>query len=79
MYYVTCLIQNEEDKRAWRCASIEGCTTLDEAKEQLEVYRDHHNVIAAWIEDYLEKETKLRFFKCYVDVTGYVRRYKHVV
>jgi len=73
MYFVSCIIQNKKDERAWRCSAYEGCSTLQEAKELIETYRKTNTVLAAWIKDAAGK--RIRFFECYVDITGHVKPY----
>lgn len=72
MYYVSLIIQNEFDARAWRCSCYDGCPSLDEAKRLVELIRNIHNVLAAWITD--SANNKIRFFECYVDITGNVAK-----
>ena len=70
MYYVSVIIQDKNDKRAWRCSDCDGSKDFESAKELIEKYRSQHTVLAAWITD--ETAQKLRHFKCYVDITGRV-------
>lgn len=70
MYYVSVIIQNKNDSRAWRCSDTEGCRDYDEAKDLVEKYRLENTVLAAWIFD--NAVQKIRFFKCYVDIVGQV-------
>lgn len=70
MYYVSVIIQDKNDSRAWRCSDTDGCTDYDSAKELVEKYRSQHTVLAAWIIDNVTQ--KMRFFKCYVDIVGQV-------
>ena len=70
MYYVSVIIQNKNDERAWKCSAYEGLKDFQSAKELIEKYRSQNTVLAAWIVD--NATQKLRFFKCYVDITGQV-------
>lgn len=70
MYYVSVIIQDKNDSRAWRCSDTEGCRDYEEARNLIEKYRSDHTVLAAWIID--QATQKIRFFKCYVDITGQV-------
>lgn len=70
MYYVSCIIQNEFDARAWRCSCYDSCSSLDEAKRLVELFRNTHNILAAWI----TANNKIRFFECYVDIAGNVTK-----
>lgn len=72
MYYVSFIIQNECDARAWRCSFYDGCPNLDEAKRLVELSRNTHNILAAWITD--AANNKIRFFECYVDIAGNVTK-----
>lgn len=77
MYYVSVIIQNQNDKKAWRCSDCEGSTDFQSAKELIEKYRSQNTVLAAWIIDEAawtidEAAQKIRYFKCYVDITGQV-------
>lgn len=70
MYYVSVIIQDKNDKRAWRCSDCNGSSNFESAKELVEKYRSQYTVLAAWITD--KTGQKLRHFKCYVDITGQV-------
>ena len=70
MYYVSVIIQDENDKRAWRCSDCNGSSDFESAKELVEKYRSQHTVLTAWITD--ETGEKVRYFKCYVDILGQV-------
>lgn len=72
MYWVSVIIQNGHDARAWRCSSHEGCVTLDEAMELVKKYRDGNRVLAAWIREDSDGESSLVFFRCYVNIVGEV-------
>lgn len=72
MYWVSVIIQNEHDVRAWRCSSHDGCNSLDEAMELVNKYRDTSRVLAAWIREDSDGESSLVFFKCYVNIVGEV-------
>ncbi len=69
MYYVSSIIQDESDPRAWKCSAYDSCQNLDEAKQLVEFYRKGHYILASWITD---EKNKIRFFECYVDIAGNV-------
>lgn len=71
MYYISCLIQND-DGRVWRCSGYDGCVTIQRAKEMIEKYRRNFTVLSAWITE----EDVLVFHECYVDVLGRIEGVK---
>lgn len=70
MYFVSCIVQDEKDPRAWKLSSCDGCPNFDSAKALVRKLRQEHTVLAAWI----KASDRLRFFECYVDISGYVNR-----
>jgi len=71
MYYISLIIQDESDARAWKCSAYGSYPNLDEAKQWIEFYRKGHCILAAWITD---EKNKICFFECYVDIAGNVTR-----
>lgn len=72
MYWVSVIIQNEHDARAWRCSCHDGYDSFDDAMECVREYRDKHTVLAAWITEDSGDGSSLVFFKCYVNIVGAV-------
>lgn len=72
-YYVSAIIQNEHDRRAWLCPVIEPCLSLIEAVGQLERLKESNIVLSAWVEEFDGDNRLLVFLDCYVDILGNVR------
>ena len=72
-YWSSCIIQDDDDERAWLCSIYDSAYTLDEAKEKIEHTKDSHIVLCAWIED---ENQNIVFHECYVNVAGQVQKKK---
>lgn len=70
-YWVSILIQNSEDKRAWSCSFTTPALSLDEANKQIENGRKNYRVLSAWIDTFNSNDERITVFhECYVDVFG---------
>ena len=70
-YFSSCIIQNDDDERAWLCSMYDSTYTLDEAKEKIEKTKKSNIVLCAWVED---ENQNIVFHECYVNVVGQVKR-----
>ena len=72
-YWVSMIIQNEHDKRAWLCPMMESVCVMDEAKDLILKARKQFTVLSAWIDMFDEdgiKETV--YHECYINPLGMV-------
>lgn len=68
-YWVSAIIQNKHDERAWLCAMTDCVLSLEKAKEVIERMRENHTVLSAWIDVFDENNIKQTVFhECYIDV-----------
>ena len=71
IYWVSAIIQNEHDKKAWLCAMTNGVLSLDKAMEVIERTRENHKVLSAWVDVYDKNKVKQTVFhECYINVFG---------
>lgn len=71
LYWVSAIIQNEYDKKAWLCAMTDGVLSLDKAMEVIERTRENHKVLSAWVDVFDENKVKQTVFhECYINVFG---------
>lgn len=70
-YWVSVLIQDSENSQPWVSKMQDSCSSLSEAKEAIEKYRNNYRVLFAWVDTYGENEVKTTVFhECYVDTLG---------
>ena len=73
-YWVSMIIQNEHDKRAWLCPMTESVCDMNEAENLILKARKQFTVLSAWIDIFDEagiKETV--YHEYYVNPLGMVR------
>lgn len=73
LYWVSAIIQDKHDKRAWRCSLTDGCLSMEEAFHALNVMKSQHTVLFAWIDETDDRGMRMLFNECYVDTLGNVR------
>lgn len=73
-YYVSTIVQNDYDKRAWLCPIINPVLSLEDALLELEKFRKLHMVISAWVDQVCENGTRMVFHECYIDWLGNIRK-----
>lgn len=71
-YYVSTIIQNKDDKRAWLCSITDCVLSIEKAIELVEFMRRNHTVLSAWVDCFDKTGSKIVFHECYVDVLGQV-------
>lgn len=70
-YWVSVLIQDSENSQPWLSRMLDSRSSLSEAKEIIEKYRNNYRVLSAWVDTYGENEVKTTVFhECYVDTLG---------
>ena len=70
-YWVSVLIQDSENSQPWLSRMLDSRSSLSEAKEIIEKYRDNYRVLSAWVDTYGENKVKTTVFhECYVDTLG---------
>lgn len=66
-YWTSTIIFDEGDTKPWLCSNTTSFDTLEQAKNQLEFTRKHHNVLSGWIETFDENNVPHTVFhKCYM-------------
>ena len=76
-YWVSAIIQDEGDKRAWLSAMSDSVLSIDKAMETIEKARNNYTVLSAWIDTFDENSVKQTVFhECYVNALGYVEKIK---
>ena len=74
-YYVSAIIQDKDDARAWLCPITDSVLSIEKAMEQIEFMRSNYTVLSIWVDCIDENNGKsVVFHECYVDVLGRVRR-----
>ena len=74
-YWVSVIIQGEDDKRAWLSAMSDCELSLEDAKKVIARARENYDVLSAWIDMYDEEGKKNTVFhECYVNVLGNVEK-----
>lgn len=70
-YWVSVLIQDSENSQPWLSRMLDSRSSLSEAKEVIELYRNNYRVLSAWVDTYGENKVKTTVFhECYVDTLG---------
>ena len=76
-YWVSMIIQDESDKRAWLSAMSDSVLSIDKAMETIDKARKNYTVLSAWVDTFDENNTKQTVFhECYVNALGYVEKSK---
>ena len=76
-YWVSVIIQDESDKRAWLSAMSDSVLSIDKAMETIDKARKNYTVLSAWVDTFDENNTKQTVFhECYVNALGYVEKSK---
>lgn len=74
-YYVSAIIREKDDVRAWMLPFYKCAFNLEKAMEQIEFMRSNYTVLSIWVDCIDENNRKsVLFHECYVDVLGRVRR-----
>lgn len=72
-YWVSVIVQGEEDRRAWSIAFTDSVSSIDAGLEAIHKTRKNYTVLSAWIDTFDENNVKHTVFhECYVNALGYV-------
>lgn len=74
LYWVSLIIQEDEETKPWLCSKSTGFLTIEEAYKEIKFMREHDRVLSAWIDIYDNEKKKTVFHECYVDVFGYISK-----
>ena len=74
LYWVSLIIQEDEETKPWLCSESTGFLTMEEAYKEIKFMREHDRVLSAWIDIYDNEEKKTVFHECYVDAFGYISK-----
>ena len=74
LYWVSLIIQEDEETKPWLCSEYTGFLTIEEAYKEIKFMREHNRVLSAWIDIYDNEEKKTIFHECYVDVFGHISK-----
>ena len=67
-YWVSFIIQNKDDKKAWCCAKNTGFLSLDEAMKVVETVKEQNIVLSVWVDLFDETNNKTTVYhECFVD------------
>ena len=73
-YWVSVIIQNAGDKRAWLCAMTDCEMSLENAMETINKARTRFVVLSAWVDTFDKNNEKHTVFhECYVNCIGQVK------
>lgn len=71
LYWVSAIVQNKSDKRAWLCAMSEGELSMDKAMQLIDRLKEINTVLSAWIDVFDENGAKETVYHdCYIDTFG---------
>ena len=74
-YWVSLLIQDNENSKPWLSAMTNSCSSMDEAKKTIYRGRKNFRVLSAWIDTFDKNNNKSTVFhECYVDAIGHVNQ-----
>lgn len=72
LYWVSAIVQNENDERPWLLSLNNGDLTIEEAKKNIRFIKFNNNVLSIWIDLYDENSNKQTVFhESYINVLGY--------
>lgn len=74
-YWISVIVQGEEDRRAWSIAFTDSVSSIEAGMEAIHKARKNYTVLSAWIDTFDENNVKHTVFhECYIDVFGYVQQ-----
>lgn len=75
LYWVSAIIQNQDDSKPWLCEMTDSEVRLENAMETIAKIKNDHNVLSAWIDVFDENNVKQTIFhECYIDIFGDIRK-----
>jgi hypothetical protein len=72
LFWVSLIIQDDEESKPWLCTKSSGFLTIEEAYQEIKYMREHGRVLSAWINIHEGDKTMTVFHECYIDVFGEV-------
>lgn len=73
LFWVSLIIQEDEETKPWLCSKSSGFLRIEEAHNEIQWMREHDRVLSAWIDIYENDEKKTVFHECYIDTFGQIR------
>ena len=73
LYWVSAIIQNEDDKRAWLLSMNDSTTSIEDAKEIINKIKTNNIVLSAWIDVFDNNDKFTVFHETYVNFLGHVK------
>ena len=71
LYWVSAIVQNEEDKKPTLLAMSSGEPNIDKAKEVVNHLKENYTVLSVWIDTFDENNNKTTVFHdCYINAFG---------
>ena len=70
LYFVSAIIQNPYNAKAWCCAVNDAKSNLSQAMELVGWMKNNHRVLSIWIDEFDDKQKTVVFHECYVDCFG---------
>ena len=75
LFWVSLIIQEDEETKPWLCSKSTGFLKLEEAHKEIQFMREHYRVLSAWIDVFDENNVKQTVFhECYIDTFGNMSR-----
>lgn len=73
LYWVSAIVQNEEDKKPTLLAMSSGEPNIDKAKEVVNHLKENYTVLSVWIDAFDENNNKTTVFHdCYINAFGHI-------
>lgn len=73
LYWVSAIIQNEDDKRAWLLSMNDSATSIEDAKEIINKIKTNNIVLSAWIDIFDNNDKYTVFHEAYVNIIEFVK------
>ena len=74
-YWVSAIIQNDSDNKAWLLSMTDSVPSLERAIEAINRTKVTHRVLSAWVDIFDDSNNKHTVFhECYVNIVGNVNR-----
>ena len=66
-FWASAIIYNKGDTKPWLCAIANSQLSLEQAMVDIEVLKENHNVLSAWVDEFDINNTKTTVFhECYI-------------
>ena len=70
LYFVSAIVQNSYDSKAWCCAVNDAKLNLSQAMELVDWVKQRHRVLSIWVDEFDDKQKTVVFHECYTDCFG---------